>query len=429
LGVAALALGSATTSALVPVTQAAAATGVNVFVGYADDIRGGAAFPNPWDGSPNVTFDGCTPAASCSFDAGAIRVENDTASPVVVEQVDAHIGTCHYTWAGASYPITLAPGHSLITTQRASGAAAGCTGPVPLTFDSSDIPNAFICVQDGITPTVDVTVNGITTSAPDSGQVLNTGGVDPGGCGTPKNESTQWVAIGQIPCPGQSLSLVPSSQTHSVGTTATVTATFTNSCGDPLSGALVTFTVSSGPNAGVTGSSSTDTSGNASFSYSSLLPGTDTLHASVTNAATPPFTTTSGPVTVIWTVGFGPGGGSFVIGDRNAATGTSVTFWGAQWAKDNSLSGGSAPPSFKGFAENPTTPTCRTGWTADPGNSTPPPAGPLPTFMAVIVTSSAAKSGSTISGNTVHIVIVKTNPGYAANPGHAGTGTVVAVVC
>jgi hypothetical protein len=49
--------------------------------------------------------------------------------------------------------------------------------------------------------------------------------------------------------------------------------------------------------------------------------------------------------------------------------------------------------------------------------------------MAVIVTSSVDKSGSTISGNNVHIVIVKTDPGYAANPGHAGTGTVVAVIC
>jgi hypothetical protein len=131
------------------------------------------------------------------------------------------------------------------------------------------------------------------------------------------------------------------------------------------------------------------------------------------------------------TVGFAfaPGGGSFVIGDKNAATGTSVTFWGAQWSKDNPTSGGSAPRSFKGFAENPTTPSCGVAWTTDPGNSAPPPAGPLPTYMAVIVTSSVGKDGSEISGNTVHIVVVKTNPGYAANPGHAGTGTVVAVVC
>ena len=46
----------------------------------------------------------------------------------------------------------------------------------------------------------------------------------------------------------------------------------------------------------------------------------------------------------------------------------------------------------------------------------------------MIVTSSVAKEGSTISGNTTKLVIVKTDPGYAANPGHAGTGTVVAVL-
>jgi hypothetical protein len=49
--------------------------------------------------------------------------------------------------------------------------------------------------------------------------------------------------------------------------------------------------------------------------------------------------------------------------------------------------------------------------------------------MAVIVASSISQSGSTISGNTVHMVIVQTNPGYAPDPGHAGTGTVVAQIC
>jgi len=125
---------------------------------------------------------------------------------------------------------------------------------------------------------------------------------------------------------------------------------------------------------------------------------------------------------------FAPGGGSFVIGDnQNSAIGNSVTFWDSSWLQDNSLSSG--PHSFKGFAQNPTTPTCGAAWSADTGNSTPPPAGPLPALMAVIVTSSAVQSGSTVSGNTVQIVIVQTNPGYAPNPGHAGTGTVVAVVC
>ena len=122
-------------------------------------------------------------------------------------------------------------------------------------------------------------------------------------------------------------------------------------------------------------------------------------------------------------------GGNFVIGDKNAAIGTAVTFWGAQWWKLNSLSGGAGPAAFKGFEDSPAAAQCKVSWTTDPGNSTPPPAGPLPAYMAVIVSSSITQSGSTISGDTPHIVIVKTNPGYASDPGHAGTGTVVAVVC
>jgi hypothetical protein len=122
-------------------------------------------------------------------------------------------------------------------------------------------------------------------------------------------------------------------------------------------------------------------------------------------------------------------GGNFVIGDLNAAIGSPVTFWGAQWAALNSLSGGPGPASFKGFEDSPATAACGTSWTTDPGNSTPPPAGPLPEYMAMIVSSSVSKSGSEISGDTPHVVVVKTNPGYAPNPGHAGTGTVVAQIC
>ncbi len=82
IAVAALAVTSAAASALVPVTQAAAVGGVQVFVSYADDARPLIAnFPNPWAGSPNVTFDGCATSAclTSGFDAGAVRVENDTA--------------------------------------------------------------------------------------------------------------------------------------------------------------------------------------------------------------------------------------------------------------------------------------------------------------------------------------------------------------
>ncbi|HEV3387404.1 MAG TPA: hypothetical protein VG057_00235, partial [Solirubrobacteraceae bacterium] len=122
-------------------------------------------------------------------------------------------------------------------------------------------------------------------------------------------------------------------------------------------------------------------------------------------------------------------GGNFVIGDKNAEAGTLVTFWGAKWGKLNSLSDGSGPAAFKGFEDSPATPACGTSWTTDPGNSTPPPAGPLPEYMLVLVSSNISKAGAAISGNTVHEVVVKTNPGYASDPGHAGTGTVIAQIC
>jgi hypothetical protein len=122
--------------------------------------------------------------------------------------------------------------------------------------------------------------------------------------------------------------------------------------------------------------------------------------------------------------------GNFVIGDQNATVGTAVTFWGAQWWKDNALSGGAAPAAFKGFANSlESSPVCGAPWTTDPGNSSDPPAGPLPETIEVIVSSHVTKSGRTISGDTAEVVLVATNPGYEGNPGHPGTGTVLAVLC
>ncbi len=116
--------------------------------------------------------------------------------------------------------------------------------------------------------------------------------------------------------------------------------------------------------------------------------------------------------------------GSMVIGNLD---GNPVEFWGAQWANSNSFSGSPAPNSFKGFAS--TAPqACGGGWTSNPGNSSGPPAT-LPSYMGVIVSSSVFQSGSTISGDVPKIVVVQTYPGYGSNPGHPGTGTVVATFC
>jgi hypothetical protein len=115
--------------------------------------------------------------------------------------------------------------------------------------------------------------------------------------------------------------------------------------------------------------------------------------------------------------------GLFVVGDKSASG--SVTFWGAQWAKANSLSGGPAPASFKGFESSMHTPTCGSSWTTGPGDSAMAP-GTGSSYMAVIVAGSITKSGSNISGNAVHVVIVKTDAGHGPNE---ATGIVVAQLC
>jgi len=214
---------------------------------------------------------------------------------------------------------------------------------------------------------------------------------------------------------------------------------------NPVSSTLATFT---DQNLGATtadftsgGGSTTINWGDASTSAGTVTrtgPGQFAVSGTHTYAVLGPYTititivddggSTATATTHVIVFAF-PYGGDFVIGDGNSANGTAVEFWGAQWAKDNSLSGGAAPSSFKGFEDSASPPVCHTSWTTDPGNSTPPPSGPLPSYMGVIVSSSITKSGSTISGNTPNIVVVKTNAGYAPDPGHAGTGTVVAQVC
>jgi hypothetical protein len=405
---------------------ASAQSGIQVFVGYADDFRADATnFPTPWDGSPQTTFYGCAPT-TCTYDASAVRVVNNTGSAVTVDAIKVHVDTCTYGgWPSA----ILAPGADLIVTELPTGTKVGCPGPVHM--DTSDVgPGgrdwSLVCTPDTsvppVVPMVDVTINGQTTTYNDSGQVLNTGGID-GACGG-NNESTQWTAIGHAPCKGSLFSLAPAAQTHGLGTTATISATFTNSCGQPLSDVAVHFAATSGPNAGRTGTGTTDANGVATFSYTSQVVGTDTFHASITNLVG---TITSNSVTVTW-VAFAPGGGAFVIGDLENSAGAQAYWWGAQWWKKDHLSSGLAPASFKGLELSNASPWCGQTWTTRPGNSPHPPKT-VPSVMAVIVSSHITQRGSVISGDILHIVLVSTNQGYGPNPGHPGTGKIVGQLC
>jgi hypothetical protein len=194
----------------------------------------------------------------------------------------------------------------------------------------------------------------------------------------------------------------------------------------PIAGRTVTFTLGTGATA-QTCTGITDSTGTATCTISPVVQplGPGVVVAVFAGDA---FYLPSSASTTTLIFAF-PASGAFVIGDNNSANGTTVTFWSASWSLLNSLSGGAAPDSFKGFASNTSTPpSCGEMWNAGPGNSGKPPAS-LPSFMGVLVSSHVSKSGSTISGDIVRIVVVKTEPGYAPNPGHSGTGTVITTFC
>lgn len=277
---------------------AAAGAGLQVYVGYADNLRADVVdFPTPWSGSSGVTFEGCT--GSCTFDAGAVRFVNNSTTPQTISSISVSLSTCTFAmWPDA----TLAVGQQLIITQTASGAVGGCITNQGY-FDTSDIgPNganwAGDCNQSGVIPVVNATIDGSPESFKDTGQVINTGGVDRASCPPPGgNESTQWSQIGTS-CNGATLTLAPATQTHQVGDTAEVDATLANSCGQGLQGSNVDFTIPSGPNAGQTHTAVTDASGVAVFDYASSKAGADTVNASVTNAVG--VINAQSPVTVDW---------------------------------------------------------------------------------------------------------------------------------
>jgi len=109
-----------------------------------------------------------------------------------------------------------------------------------------------------------------------------------------------------------------------------------------------------------------------------------------------------------------PAGGTFAVGD-GSATGP-VTFWSPSWGLLNTLSGGPAPASFKGFTQQ-----TANGWTALPGLTHVP--ATVPEWMGVIVTHTATKAGHLITGDKTRMVIVHVD---TYDPAVVGHGTVAA---
>ncbi len=295
--------------------------------------------------------------------------------------------------------------------------------------------NAAITVN-GYTGVYDDAAHGATGSASGVGGVNLSAGLNlgasftnvPGGTaswsfagGTNYNDASGTAAIViTMSATKTTLGAVPTVQ--AVGQPVTLTATV----GAVAPGAGVpSGTVTFMDGLTVLGTSNVNAAGVAVLAPSSMAVGPHSITATYSGSSNH-LTSGSNAVSIL-IYGYPTGGGTFAIGDGNASVGASVTFWGAQWEKTNALSGGASNASFKGFAVAPATPAVGTTFTAAPGNSAPSPAS-VPAYLGVIVTSKVTKSGSNITGTIVKLVVVKTNPGYEGDPGHAGTGTVVAAI-
>jgi len=206
----------------------------------------------------------------------------------------------------------------------------------------------------------------------------------------------------------------------------------TSSVAPNPSGQLITFTLGAQSCSG-----RTDSSGLASCSISAVSGSTlgpKTVTASAVADAYYLGSSDSEPVIVF---SF-PSKGAFVLGNTSVAaatTATTLNWWSDSWWQLNSLTGGVAPLSFKGFAGDVTAlpatspaKSCGASFATAPGNSPPPTSG-VPSYMGVLVAGSVGKNGSNITGSWNRIVVVQTNPGYSSTPGHPGTGKIVATFC
>jgi RHS repeat-associated protein len=92
--------------------------------------------------------------------------------------------------------------------------------------------------------------------------------------------------------------LAPLSQSLPVGTAAGLTATLLGGSQQPVANQAVTFTVTSGPDAGTTGQATTNAAGVAAFSITGLTQGSDLVQATTGQGGG---MLTSNPATVAWT--------------------------------------------------------------------------------------------------------------------------------
>ncbi len=169
--------------------------------------------------------------------------------------------------------------------------------PGAVTVDSGSSNDLYL------TPQGTAAFPGLTANDVNAGPWHNYFEGDFGGLGVLVRSSTVKDAAGNdaavviggaaVRLPG-SITLEPSASHNTVGSTHTVTATVRNNAGALQAGVQVTFVVTSGPNAGVRGTGTTDANGQVRFAWNgSGGVGEDTVTASFTDQQGNTFTATA----------------------------------------------------------------------------------------------------------------------------------------
>jgi hypothetical protein len=188
----------------------ARASGVAVYVGYADNLRPNPFFPSPWDGSPNTIFLGSMTPGTI-FDAGAILIWNTSGSTIMVNDLFVSGFDNGATFDLWGKPGALPSNSFMILTQTTTNDSQFDTSDQLRGFTYPDVnPGSGFTPANPYTgdPQVRVTINGTATTFSDTGHVLDTGGYDAATFGIngsnfpynpnkfPENESLQWRPIG-----------------------------------------------------------------------------------------------------------------------------------------------------------------------------------------------------------------------------------------
>jgi hypothetical protein len=188
-----------------------------IYLGYADTYAThGDPSGFPWNGmSPTPLVIGCgvdpngggaiadicpllAGTTTDSYDAGVIRIDNTSSTASMpVTGASVTIGACTYNpWAGLN--ISIPAGGSLVLTQTGGANPCPSGGNVVgnYNFDTSEAYfGGSVCgVNDGLVPAISLTINGTPMTVNDTGQILNTGGYDPGSCGL-SNEYHAFVQV------------------------------------------------------------------------------------------------------------------------------------------------------------------------------------------------------------------------------------------